>query len=255
MPDRQETFAVLDAFASAYNRRDVDGIMSLMTVDCSFVSYFGPEACGERFVGRDAVRKRVAAGLEDFPDARWEEVRHFVDGDRAISEWIFKGTRRGTSELIERCGCDVFTFRDGKIHVKDTYQKWRQPISPRQEVQVLAIHNPVGRYAHAVKYRDLLYISGCGPFDKEGNLVGAGDIVLQTTATLENIRAILEAAGSSFDKVIKETVYLTDINDRIATRAIRDQYYGETLPASTLIQINACADPEMKIEIDIVAWL
>jgi ketosteroid isomerase-like protein len=134
MRDSAAKLAILDAFASAYNRHDVDGIMHLMTAGCSFVSYFGPDAHGERFFGADNVRLRVAAGLRDFPDARWEDVRHFVSGDRGISEWTFRGTRRGTSEPVERCGCDVFTFRDNKIHIKDTYQKWRQPLSVRQEI-------------------------------------------------------------------------------------------------------------------------
>jgi hypothetical protein len=118
--------ALLEAFANAYNRHDVDEIMAHMTEDCSFLSYFGPESCGEKFVGFDKVRQRVAAGLADFPDARWENVNHFVSGNRGVSEWTFRGTRRGTTELIERCGLDVFTFESGKIHVKNTYQKWRQ---------------------------------------------------------------------------------------------------------------------------------
>jgi len=122
-----EALALLDAFADAYNRHDVEGIMALMTEDCVFLSYFGPEACGERFAGRASVRRRVAAGLADFPDARWDPVSHFVSGNRGVSEWTFRGTRRGTTEPIERRGLDVFTFRDGKIQTKDTYQKWRQP--------------------------------------------------------------------------------------------------------------------------------
>jgi reactive intermediate/imine deaminase len=261
MPEEQNTretaakLALLDAFANAYNRHDVDGIMQCMTNDCTFISYFGPEAHGERFVGAGAVRQRVAGGLQDFPNARWENARHFVDGDRGVTEWTFRGTRIGTSEPIERCGCDVFTFRDGKIHIKDTYQKWRQPPLARQEVHVPLIHPPVGRYVHAVKYRDMLFVSGCGPFDKHAKLVGAGDIVAQTRQTLENLKVILAAAGLGFANVIKETVYLTDINDRQATRAVREQFYGQTLPACTLIEISRCVEPDVKIEIEVVAGL
>jgi hypothetical protein len=124
---RTATITVLNAFADAYNRHDVDAIMALMTEDCVFVSYFGPESDGERFVGCEAVRARVSAGLADFPDARWSDVRHLVDGNRAVSEWIFTGTRRGTHLPVERHGCDIFTLRSGKIAEKNTYQKWRQP--------------------------------------------------------------------------------------------------------------------------------
>ena len=118
---------LLEAFADAYNRHDVDGIMALMARDCMFLSYFGPDACGERFEGFEKVSQRVAAGLADFPDAHWDDLNHFVSGNRGVSEWTFRGTRRGTAERIERCGVDIFTFTDGKIHIKNTFHKWRQP--------------------------------------------------------------------------------------------------------------------------------
>lgn len=120
------TIKLLDDFAAAYNRHDVDGIMRLMTEDCVFCSFFGPESWGERFVGAANVRVRVASFLKDFPDAKWSDVRHFASGDRGVTEWIFTGTRRATGERAERHGCDVFTLRDNKIYIKDTYQKWRQ---------------------------------------------------------------------------------------------------------------------------------
>jgi reactive intermediate/imine deaminase len=250
-----DVLVLLDQFAEAYNRHDVDGIMSLMTDDCAFVSFFGPDPCGQRFVGAEQVRKRVAAGLEEFPDGRWENARHFVSGDRGISEWIFRGTRRGTAESIERQGCDVFTFRDGRILVKDTYQKQQTPKIRRHEVAVPAIHRPVGRYAHAVKSRDLLFVSGCGPFDERAQLVGINDIVGQTARTLENVKAILEASGLTFANIVKETIYLTNIEDRKATREVRERFYGTSLPACTLVEVSRLVHPDMLIEIDVVASL
>jgi 2-iminobutanoate/2-iminopropanoate deaminase len=125
----------------------------------------------------------------------------------------------------------------------------------RQEVAVPAIHHPVGRYAHAVKTRDLLFVSGCGPFDSNAKLIGVNDIASQATATLENVRSILEAAGTSFANVVKETVYLTNIDDRQATRAIRERFYGAVLPACTLLEVSRLVHPDMLIEIDVVASL
>src|SRR5262249_28216832 len=122
---RSSLVLLLDTFADAYNRHDVDGIMACMSDDCVFVSFFGPDVCGEAFHGRARVEQRVRAGLADFPDAHWEIAGHFVSGDRGVSEWTFRGTRRGTIEKIERLGVDVFTFRHGKIAVKNTFQKWR----------------------------------------------------------------------------------------------------------------------------------
>ena len=124
MSDDTARLALLDEFARRYNRHDVDAIMDCMTEDCVFVSFFGTEPFGERFTGAERVRQRVAAFLEDWPDARWDDARHFVAADRGVSEWRFSGTRRGTSERVERYGCDLLTFRDNKIQVKDTYQKW-----------------------------------------------------------------------------------------------------------------------------------
>lgn len=59
----------------------------------------------------------------------------------------------------------------------------------------------------------------------------------------------------SFANVVKETVYLTNIDDRAATRAVRERFYGPNLPACTLIEISRCVHPDMLIEIDVVASL
>jgi ketosteroid isomerase-like protein len=118
------TIELLNSFAEAYNQHDVEGIMRHMTDDCVFVSYFGADPWGARFEGYEAVRTRVEAGLRDFPDARWKDVRHFVCGDRGVSEWTFSGTSQIEGRFVERHGCDVFTFREGKICVKDTFHKW-----------------------------------------------------------------------------------------------------------------------------------
>lgn len=119
--------ALLKKFASAYNRHDVDAIMECMSDDCKFISFFGPDVCGEEFSGFENVRRRVMQGLADFPDGHWEEISHFVCGNRGVSEWIFSGRRDGAGPLVERQGVDVFTLRNGKIAVKNTFQKWRQP--------------------------------------------------------------------------------------------------------------------------------
>ncbi|MEZ2126640.1 MULTISPECIES: Rid family hydrolase [unclassified Sinorhizobium] len=244
---------VLHEFADAYNRHDVDAIMEFMTEDCSFISYFGPEPFGERFEGAEMVRRRVVSFLQDVPDARWENARHFVSGDRGVSQWTYSGTRNGTKEKVTREGCDLFTFRGDRILVKDTYQKILQPPAVRREIRVPSIHKPLGRYAHAVRHKDMVFISGCGPFDAAGELVGAGDIVAQTTQTLQNVKSILEAAGLSFANVLKETIFLTDIGEGVATRMVREQFYGSVLPAATLLEISRCVHPDMKIEIEVIA--
>lgn len=124
---REVTTEVLQAFADAWNRHDVDALMSFMAEDCVFEASAGPEVCGTRYAGREAVR----AGFEDvwatFPDARWSGARHVVHGDRGVSEWTFTGTRADGTR-VEVQGCDLFTFRNGKIALKNSYRKNRPPL-------------------------------------------------------------------------------------------------------------------------------
>ena len=118
------TTEVLQAFADAWNRHDVDAIMSFMTDDCVFESSSGPDVCGTRYAGREAVRAGFAEVWAMFPDAQWRNARHFACGDRAVSEWTFTGTRADGTR-VEVHGCDLFTCRDGKIVLKNSYRKNR----------------------------------------------------------------------------------------------------------------------------------
>jgi len=121
---REITVEALAAFADAFNRHDADAVVSFMTEDCVFEASAGPDICGARYTGRGAVRAAFADVFATFPDAQWGDARHFIQGDRGVSEWTFTGTRAdGTS--VEVRGCDVFTFLDGKIALKNSYRKNR----------------------------------------------------------------------------------------------------------------------------------
>jgi steroid delta-isomerase-like uncharacterized protein len=121
------TTEFLQAFADAWNAHDVDALMAFMAEDCVFDTTVGPEVCGRRYAGRDAVRAGFAEVWETFPDAHFGDARHFVCGDRGVSEWTFTGTR-ADGLGIEVRGCDLFTFRGGKIARKDSYRKSRPPL-------------------------------------------------------------------------------------------------------------------------------
>lgn len=120
--------ADLQAFADAFNRHDAEAIVGFMTDDCVFEASAGPDACGQRHIGRQAVRAAFADVWNQYPDARWQSPSHFVCGDRGVSEWTFTGTRADGSR-VEVNGCDVFTFRDGKIALKNSYRKNRPPLT------------------------------------------------------------------------------------------------------------------------------
>jgi steroid delta-isomerase-like uncharacterized protein len=118
---------VLQAFAEAWNRHDADALMSFMTEDCMFEASAGPDVCGTPYVGREAVRAAYVEVWSTFPDAHWGNARHFVQGDRGVSEWTFTGT--GTDGThVEVNGCDLFTFRHGRIALKNSYRKNRPPL-------------------------------------------------------------------------------------------------------------------------------
>ena len=117
----------LQAYAEAFNRHDADAIMAFMTEDCVFEASAGPDVCGARYTGRDAVRAAFVEVWTTFPDAHWGDAQYFVHGDRGISEWTFTGTRADGAR-VEVHGCDLLTFRAGKIALKNSYRKNRPPI-------------------------------------------------------------------------------------------------------------------------------
>ena len=119
-----DALALLDRFAAAWNRHDLDALMSMMTDDCVFESSAGSQVDGQRSEGKPAVRDAYAAVFETFPDAQWANCRHFIAGNRAVSEWTFAGTHKD-GRRVEVNGCDLFTLRDGRIAIKNSYRKNR----------------------------------------------------------------------------------------------------------------------------------
>src|SRR6184192_3560720 len=122
----------------------------------------------------------------------------------------------------------------------------------REEIRVPGLAEPISHYTDAVRAGDLLFVSGCVPIDGEGNLVGGDDVVAQARQVLANVGAVLAAAGASFADVAKVTVYLTDVADRAAINPVREEVFGETRPASTLVEVSALAIPGAKLEVDAV---
>jgi taurine dehydrogenase small subunit len=122
----RELEKLLAAFADAWNRHDVDVLMSMMTDDGVFEASGGNYVNGERHEGQQAVRAAYTAVFAQYPDAHWGNARHFVKGDRGVSEWTFTGTLKD-GKRVEVTGCDVFTFRSGKIALKNSFRKNRPP--------------------------------------------------------------------------------------------------------------------------------
>ena len=123
----------------------------------------------------------------------------------------------------------------------------------RQEIRVESLHEPISHYTDAVRYGDLVFVSGCTGSDEDAVVVGGDDVAAQTRQALTNLGAILRAAGTDFDNVLKVTVYLTDVDDRTVINPVRKEFFGDARPASTLVEISNLAIPGAKVEIDAVA--
>ena len=114
---------------------------------------------------------------------------------------------------------------------------------------------PISHYTDGVRAGDTLWVSGMLATDAAGNLVGEGDVVAQAEQVFKNIEAVLDAAGATFADVVKVVVYVRNMDDRPAINPIRQKYFGESRPASTLVEVSRLALPGALVEIDAVAYV
>ncbi len=121
---------LLEELFRAFNDHDAEKVVSLMTEDCVFEAAAGPEVHGARHTGRAAVQAAFEAVWKGLPDVQWVVTGHFVSGDRAVSEWIFRATRPDGAR-IEVQGCDLFTLRDGLVASKKAFRKDRPVVAPK----------------------------------------------------------------------------------------------------------------------------
>jgi 2-iminobutanoate/2-iminopropanoate deaminase len=126
-------------------------------------------------------------------------------------------------------------------------------VASREEIRVPGQPEPISHYTDAVRVGELVFVSGCVPVDSEGRLVGEGDVVAQARQTLANVGAVLAAAGCSFADVAKVTIYLTDVDDRPLINPVRQEFFGDSRPASTLVEVSRLAIPGAKIEVEAVS--
>ena len=125
----------------------------------------------------------------------------------------------------------------------------------REEYRVAGQAEPLSHYTDAVRAGDLLFVSGVVPVDGEGRVVGGDDVVEQARHVFRSIGAVLAAAGARAQDVVKVTVFLTDVEDRAAINPVRQEFFGDARPASTLVEISRLAVPGAKIEVEVVAVL
>jgi len=122
----------------------------------------------------------------------------------------------------------------------------------RKVIKTTNAPRPLGVYSQAVVSGDFVFVAGQAAVNPETNQMELGDIRSETERTLKNIQAILTAAGSSFDDVVRFGVFLADLNDFAAMNEVFQKYFPGEPPARTTVGVQL---PKIKIEIDCVARL
>ena len=120
-----------------------------------------------------------------------------------------------------------------------------------------ALARPVGPYSNGVKVRladaTLLFISGVVAFDSDGRVVGKGDLRAQTIKVMENLKAILQSEGATFNDIVKLTNYYIDIDQYPIVAEVRRQYFGSWMPASTGVEVKKLIHEDLLVEIEAIA--
>ncbi len=111
---------------------------------------------------------------------------------------------------------------------------------------------PIGPYSQAIRAGGLLFLSGQTPIDPATGQLVEGDIAVQTARVLDNLKAVVESAGSSLDRVVKTTVFLKDLSDFAAMNEVYARYFAQNSPARTTIEA-ARLPRDCHVEIDLIA--
>jgi ketosteroid isomerase-like protein len=116
------TIELLKGFLDAFNRHDLDSIMSYFADDCVFYMPRGAKPRGDRYVGKQEVRAGLAKRFEGIPDVRYGDDKHWVGDDFGVSEWTLTGIST-SGQQIEVRGVDLLEFAQGKVIRKDSFWK------------------------------------------------------------------------------------------------------------------------------------
>lgn len=122
----------------------------------------------------------------------------------------------------------------------------------KQIVSTANAPKAIGPYSQAIKANGFIFTAGQIALDPANMQLVQGDVAVQTTRVLENLKAILEAAGSSLDRTVKATVYLKDMNDFAAMNEVYARYFAQDPPARSTVEA-ARLPRDVRVEIDLIA--
>jgi 2-iminobutanoate/2-iminopropanoate deaminase len=109
------------------------------------------------------------------------------------------------------------------------------------------------RLSQAIRVGDLLFVSGQAALDPQGELVGVGDFDAQAEQTFRNLERVLRAGGSGLDRIVKVTIFLTDMANFPKIVELRGRWFSQPYPADTIVEVSSLALPELEIEIEAIA--
>ena len=118
-------------------------------------------------------------------------------------------------------------------------------------ISTLNAPSAIGPYSQAIKVNGMIYTSGQIALNKDGILIEGG-VALQTRQVLENLKEVLKEGGSSLDKVIKTTIYLSNMDDFSVVNSVYGEYFTEHLPARSTIGVKTLPK-NVDVEIDVIA--
>ena len=197
----------------------------------------GLEACGMSFA--DCVR--VVLYLTDVSH------RAEIGGVRQT----FHGSHKPTATMI---GVPGLAVPGMLMEIEAIAYKPRNGGAPRQEIPVVKEKALQVPFTDGVLCGDLLFLAGQPPMDGTFTLVGGDDVAAQSVQVYNNLGAALDAAGMTYDDMVKVTEYFIDINDLPKTEAVRSQYFGSNRVANSLVEVGDHALPRMLVEIDGIAY-
>lgn len=113
---------------------------------------------------------------------------------------------------------------------------------------------PIGPYSQAVKFGDLVFVSGQIPANPETGALATASIEEATHQVMKNIRTILQAAGTDLKKVIKTTIFLTNLDDFARVNTVYGSYFSDNFPARETVQVSRLPK-EVPVEISVIAHL
>ena len=122
----------------------------------------------------------------------------------------------------------------------------------KDRIQTDKAPKAIGPYSQAIKANGFVFASGQVALDPATMQIVEGGIREQTERVMNNLKAVLEAAGSSFDQVVKTTVFLADMNDFTAMNEVYGRFFGETPPARSTVQVSRLPR-DVRVEIDVIA--